>query len=137
MINVIPGITGCYQNPTTFGFFIPFLLLTVFELGLMILTLIRAIQSWRMSSSRLYVVLVKHNIFYYACGLLLSVANILASQFLEYSYYNVLYVFEVVVLAILATRMHLHLWHTNRRAYDSGDPVNFAMSDMSSMNFAA
>jgi hypothetical protein len=40
----------------------------MFSLGLMILTLIRAIQSWRAHSSRLYVVLVKHNIFYYTCG---------------------------------------------------------------------
>jgi len=35
----------------------------------MILTLIRAIQSWRIYPSRLYVVLVNHNIFYYVCGL--------------------------------------------------------------------
>ncbi|KAG1810981.1 uncharacterized protein BJ212DRAFT_1377335, partial [Suillus subaureus] len=34
----------------------------------LILTLIRAIQSWRINPSRLYVVLVKHNIFYYTCG---------------------------------------------------------------------
>jgi hypothetical protein len=40
----------------------------MFSQGLMILTLIRAIQSWRMKSSRLYVVLVKHSIFYYICG---------------------------------------------------------------------
>jgi hypothetical protein len=32
------------------------------------LTLIRAIQSWRKHPSRLYVVLVNHNISYYTCG---------------------------------------------------------------------
>ncbi|KAG2068173.1 hypothetical protein BDR04DRAFT_1143939 [Suillus decipiens] len=134
--SAIPGIPGCYRSSTSSGLFIPFLLLTVFELGLVILTLIRAIQSWRTSSSRLYVVFVKHNIFYYACGLILSVANILASLLLQYSYYHMLYVFEVVILAILATRMHLHLWHANRRAHDTGDPMHITMSDMSSMNFA-
>ncbi|KAG2356335.1 hypothetical protein BDR07DRAFT_454399 [Suillus spraguei] len=137
--SLIPGVTDCYQNPTHSGFFVTFILLAVFELGLMILTLMRAIQSWRLSSSHLYVVLVKHNIFYYACGLLLSVVNIFTSVFLEYSSYrNMLYVFEIVILAILATRMHLHLWQTNQRAYayDSGDPVHITMSDMSSMNFA-
>ncbi|KAG2068184.1 hypothetical protein BDR04DRAFT_1143946 [Suillus decipiens] len=133
----IPGITECQQSSTSFQFFIPFLLLTVFELGLMILTLIRAIQSWRMNSSRLYVVLVKHNIFYYSCGLLLSVANILASLLFQYCDSNMLHIFEVMILAILATRMHLHLRQTNRRAYDSNDPANITMSDMSSMNFAA
>jgi len=32
------------------------------------LTLIPAIQNWRMNSRRLFVVLVKHNVFYYTCG---------------------------------------------------------------------
>ncbi|KAG2069330.1 hypothetical protein BDR04DRAFT_711009 [Suillus decipiens] len=125
--NHFPGVADCYQSKPKFAFFMTFILLTMFELGLMILTLIRAIQSWQLSSSRLYVVLVKHNIFYYACGLLLSVANILASLFLEYSYYNMLYVFEAMTLAILATRMHLHLWQTKRRAYHSSDPVHITI----------
>ncbi|KAG2068183.1 hypothetical protein BDR04DRAFT_787419 [Suillus decipiens] len=122
--SVIPGITGCYQSSTNFRLFVPFLVLTLFELGLMILTLICAVRSWRMSSGRLYVVLVKHNIFYYACGLLFSVINIFTSLLLQYSYRNILYDFQIMILAILATRMHLHLWQTNRRAYDSGDPVH-------------
>jgi hypothetical protein len=37
--------------------------------GLVCLTIIRAIQSWRSSKGLLYIMLVKHNIFYYACGL--------------------------------------------------------------------
>ncbi|KAG2361979.1 hypothetical protein BDR07DRAFT_1087872 [Suillus spraguei] len=87
--------TYCHKV-SGFGSLIPFLLLIVFELGLMILTLIRAIQSWRMSSSRLYVVLVKHNIFYYTCGLLLSGVNVLAILLFQYSYDNILYIFEVI-----------------------------------------
>ncbi|KAG2361982.1 hypothetical protein BDR07DRAFT_1088097 [Suillus spraguei] len=132
--SAIPGITGCYQSSTNFRLFIPFLLLTVFELGLMILTLIRAMQNWRMSSSRLYIVLVKHNIFYYVCGLLLSVANMLTSLLLNYSYYNMLYIFEVMILAILATRMHLDLLQTNRRTRGSSAVVGIPMSDLSSVN---
>ncbi|KAG2068181.1 hypothetical protein BDR04DRAFT_787217 [Suillus decipiens] len=135
--SAIPGIAGCYQSSTNFRLFIPFLLLTVFELGLMTLTLIRAMQNWRMSSSRLYIVLVKHNIFYYACGLLLSVANMLTSLLLNYSYYNMLYIFEVLILAILATRMHLDLWQTNRRTRSSSVVVDIPMSDVSSVNVTA
>jgi len=41
----------------------------MFSQGLMILTLIRAIQSWRTNTNRLFVVLVNHSISYYACGL--------------------------------------------------------------------
>jgi hypothetical protein len=33
------------------------------------LTLIRAILHWRMTRNPLYAVLLKHNFFYYACGL--------------------------------------------------------------------
>jgi hypothetical protein len=41
----------------------------MFSQGLMILTLIRAIQNWRMNTNRLYAILVNHSISYYACGL--------------------------------------------------------------------
>jgi hypothetical protein len=37
-----------------------------FSPGLMILALIRAIQNWRITPSRLYTVLMDHNISYYA-----------------------------------------------------------------------
>jgi hypothetical protein len=39
------------------------------SLGLLTLTLIRAIQNWRITTSRLYIVLVNHNVLYYICGL--------------------------------------------------------------------
>jgi hypothetical protein len=67
--SAIPGITGCYNSSTSFQLSVQYLLLSVFQLGLMILTLIRAIQSWRINSNRLYVVLVKHNVFYYTLAL--------------------------------------------------------------------
>jgi hypothetical protein len=43
--------------------------LTTLSLGLVSLTLIRAMQEWRAVNGPLYNILVKHNIFYYACGL--------------------------------------------------------------------
>ncbi|KAG2359704.1 hypothetical protein BDR07DRAFT_1462402 [Suillus spraguei] len=113
----VPGITGCYWSSGSVQLFIPYLLTSAFELGLMILTLIRAIQSWKTNPSHLYIALVKHNIFYYMCGFLLSVANILASLLLDYSYNDILQVLQFIILAVLATRMHLNLWHVNRHAY--------------------
>ncbi|KAG2030570.1 hypothetical protein BDR03DRAFT_987014 [Suillus americanus] len=117
---------------------------------LMCLTLIRAIQNWRSTNGNLYAVLVKHNIFYYACGLCFSAVNILTLQLFQYGYqamfqeyaflsccklfltaptntYLPTYTFQFIVLAILATRMHLHLWHTDRHTYDSS-----ALSDVMS-----
>ncbi|KAG2104283.1 hypothetical protein BD769DRAFT_1676267 [Suillus cothurnatus] len=110
--SAIPGITGCYNSSTSFQLFIQFLLLSVFQLGLVMLTLIRAIQNWRINinSSSLFVVLVKHNIFYYTCGFLFSVVNIITPLLLQYAYHTMLYDFQVIILAILATRMHRYLW---------------------------
>ncbi|KAG1810923.1 uncharacterized protein BJ212DRAFT_576088 [Suillus subaureus] len=130
-ISAIPGITGCYQSSTSLRIFIPFLLLSAFELGLMTLTLIRAIQHWRTTPSRLYVVLVKHNIFYYTCGFLFSVANIFTSLLLHYSYHAILHDFQFMILAILATRMHRHLWQMKRQTHGSDALMQVPMSDMS------
>ncbi|KAG2139580.1 uncharacterized protein EDB93DRAFT_696118 [Suillus bovinus] len=136
--SAIPGITGCYQSSTSFLYFIPFLLLSLFELLLMILTLIRVMQDWRTNAGRLYVVLVNHNISYYACSFLFSVANIFASLLLQYSYHSVLYDFEFITLAILATRMHLHLWQTNRHPHGStSDHMHISMSEISFVNSTA
>ncbi|KAG1814124.1 hypothetical protein EV424DRAFT_35201 [Suillus variegatus] len=118
--STIPGITGCSRSSSSFQSFVPFLLLSVFQMGLMILTLIRAVQNWRMNSSRMYGVLVSHNISYYACGFVLSVTNILISLLLQDpSYQIILYDFQFIMLVILATRMHLHLWEVNRHTHDA------------------
>ncbi|KAG1793577.1 hypothetical protein EV424DRAFT_1604979 [Suillus variegatus] len=151
--SVIPGISGCYQSSSRYQLSIPFILLSVFELGLMILTLIHAIQDWRTNTSRLYGVLVNHNIFYYACGSrestllravfpysfmiilfaeVISVTNIITSLLLQDSYQTILYDFQFIMLAILAMRMHLHLWQVNR--HPQGSTSTLAMSDISFAN---
>ncbi|KAG2127072.1 hypothetical protein BD769DRAFT_778463 [Suillus cothurnatus] len=101
----------------------------------MVLTLIRAIQNWRKSPSPMYVVLVKHNISYYTCGFLFSVVNIFTSLLLQYSYNSMFHDLQIVILAILVTRMHRHLWQMsmNQHAHSSGF-VRIPMSDMSSAN---
>ncbi|KAG1728317.1 hypothetical protein EDB19DRAFT_162032 [Suillus lakei] len=138
--SAIPSIPGCYWSSDSFLFFMPFVLLFVFALVLVILTLIRVIHSWRLAKGHLHAVLVKHNIFYYACGLLLSAVNVLLPILASnYIYYNLLeqyvpptfvadsmtdlktciYSLQVFILAILATRMHLHLWHIDQLVYVS------------------
>ncbi|KIK41363.1 hypothetical protein CY34DRAFT_214395 [Suillus luteus UH-Slu-Lm8-n1] len=108
--NAIPGIAVCYWSSRSVQYSMSYILFFVSQLGLVSLTLIRVIQSWRMAECHLYIILVKNNMFYYACGLVLSAINVLAPLLFSYSTYP----FEdlqVFVLAILATRMHLHLWY--------------------------
>ncbi|KAG1738004.1 hypothetical protein EDB19DRAFT_2025508 [Suillus lakei] len=120
MTGAIPSTQGCYWDPRSVLFFLSFILLFVFQLGLISLTLIHVIQSWRSDNGHLHVVLMKHNIFYYACGLYVR------KQYLRYdrvidvthtqsTYNSFLETLQVFVLSILATRMHLHLWNTDRR----------------------
>ncbi|KAG1728321.1 hypothetical protein EDB19DRAFT_1913823 [Suillus lakei] len=115
--SAIPGIPGCSLHAQDVRFFLPYIILFVFQLGLISLTLIRVIQSWRLAKGHLHAILVKHNICYYACGLPLNVLlPILVSDPI---YYSLLQDSQVFILAILATRMHLHLWHIDRLVYVS------------------
>ncbi|KAG2152075.1 hypothetical protein BD769DRAFT_1402987 [Suillus cothurnatus] len=115
----IPGITGCYQPSASIGFFVPYVLLSVLELGLISLTLVRALQTWRTANTHIFAVLLKHNIFYYACGLFCSVVNVLTSLLLHHAYKAMFQDFQFIILAILATNMHLHLWHMDQDLHGS------------------
>ncbi|KAG0708219.1 hypothetical protein DFH29DRAFT_893669 [Suillus ampliporus] len=130
----IPGITGCYQSSGSVRLFVPFLLLFGLELMLISLTLTCAIRSWRTTNNRLYVVLLKHNVFYYACGLFFSTVNVLTSLLLEYAYSGMFEDFQFIIHAILATRMHLHLWHLDRNRHnrDSSILSSFPLSSLPS-----
>jgi len=128
----IPGIPGCYRTSSSVQLYLPFILLFVLQLGLVSLTLIRAIRNWRSTRYPLYAALVKHNIFYYACGLLFSALNILVPLiFPDSPYHSFLEDFEVFILAILATRMHLRLWHIDNTEHDYDALVYISMSNMS------
>ncbi|KAG2157971.1 uncharacterized protein EDB93DRAFT_1122434 [Suillus bovinus] len=115
----ISGITGCYQSSGSMRLFVPYLLLFALELMLISLTLTCAIQKWRTTDNSLYDVILKHNTLYYACGLVFSMANVLTSLLLDYAYSGMFQDFQIIVHAILATRMHLYLWHVNRKSNPS------------------
>ncbi|KAG2078742.1 hypothetical protein BDR04DRAFT_331494 [Suillus decipiens] len=129
--SAVPGITGCSWGSRTIQYFMPFILLLVFQLGLFFLTSIRVIQNWRSDKGPLYAILVTHNMFYYACGLLLSVVNVLVpvlhSDSISYFLPKILQIF---ILAILATRMHLHLWHMDQHVDGSNIVPCIPLSDM-------
>ncbi|KAG1737973.1 hypothetical protein EDB19DRAFT_1909420 [Suillus lakei] len=128
--SAIPGITGCDQSSHNVQFFMPFVFLFVFQVGLISLTLIPVIQSWRMAKGPLHAALVKHNILYYGCAVNVFMPLIFPDvrkppNTLQYDRvvdvphtqsinYTALEDFQVFVLAILATRMHLHLWHMDQ-----------------------
>lgn len=127
----IPGITGCFRASGGIGIFVPFILLSALELGLISLTLVRALQTWRTANTHLFAVLLKHNIFYYACGLFCSVVNILTSLLLHHAYNAMFQDFQFIILAILATHMHLYLWHMDRHLHGSDASTLIPLSEIS------
>ncbi|KAG1884099.1 hypothetical protein F4604DRAFT_238940 [Suillus subluteus] len=128
--SAIPGIQGCYRASAV-QVSIMFILLLAFQLGLISLTIIRAVQSWRVVNGPLYDILVKHNIFYYTCALLLTAVNVLTQMlFSQTAYRFVCEVLQFFVLAILATRMHLFLWQIDRQTHGSDGLMYIPMSDM-------
>lgn len=127
----IPGISGCYQPSDSIGFFVPYILLSALELGLISLTLVRALQTWQTANTHLFTVLLKHNIFYYACGLFCSVVNVLASLLLHHAYKAMFQDFQFIILAILATHMHLYLWHMDRHLHGSDALTLIPLSEIS------
>lgn len=127
----IPGITGCYQSSGSVELFLPFVLLFALEFGLLSLTLIRVIYNWRTTNNCLFGILLKHNIFYYACGLFCSAANILMSLLLHDAYNVMFEDVQIVILAMLATSMHLRLWHIDRHIHDSDGLMHIPLSDVS------
>ncbi|KAG1884101.1 hypothetical protein F4604DRAFT_1980072 [Suillus subluteus] len=130
-ISAIPGIHGCYRSSSFVRVSIMFILLLAFQLGLISLTIIRAVQSWRVVNGPLYDILVKHNIFYYTCALLLTAVNVLTQMlFSQTAYRFVCEVLQFFILAILATRMHLFLWQIDRQMHGSEALVHISMSDM-------
>ncbi|KAG2128050.1 uncharacterized protein EDB93DRAFT_1268741 [Suillus bovinus] len=131
-ISGIPGIVGGYRTSSSAKLYLPFILLLVFQLALVSLTLIRAIQDWRSTRYPLHAALVKHNISYYACGLFFSTLNVFVPlAFPDSSYHSFLEDLEVFILAILATRMHLYLWQVNNTVHSFGALVSIPMSDVS------
>ncbi|OJA14112.1 hypothetical protein AZE42_11837, partial [Rhizopogon vesiculosus] len=58
--------------------------------------------------------------------------NIFASLVLKYAYNFLLQNFQIIILAIFATRMHLHLWRADRRIRASDGLMRIPPSDISS-----
>jgi len=91
-------------------------LLVVGELEILLFTLYRSIKHYQSlgSDNLLLKILVQHNIFYFACGLVFSLAVILTVGLLPDVYGDMTSNLQVMMHALLVTRMHLGLWKSDR-----------------------
>ncbi|KAG2114334.1 uncharacterized protein F5147DRAFT_650112 [Suillus discolor] len=118
--SAIPGLTGCYQSSTTFRFFIPFLLFSMFDLGVLL-------------SSRNPHAHTRHTQLADKPKLTHIMHAVFCSWWRTYSH-HCSSIFQFMILATLAMRMHLHLWQMNQHPHSSSALVHIPMSDISFAN---
>ncbi|KAJ8584522.1 hypothetical protein M405DRAFT_936563 [Rhizopogon salebrosus TDB-379] len=121
----IPEITSCYISKTGHVVIVAYIILVIGEtkiLGLMLY------HSWILYRDPeriipLARILVRHNVFYFTCGLFSSALVVVIMFTTPATYYNVASDVQIVLHTILATRMHRELWRaaTYQEASSLGD----------------
>ncbi|KAG0703617.1 hypothetical protein DFH29DRAFT_429385 [Suillus ampliporus] len=113
----IPQVASCYSNRDGRILIIAYMLLIIGELEILSFTLYRSWRLYREIGNELPLVriLIRHNVSYFACGLFFSVMAPAAIYTLPGSYGDVASDLQVVMHAILVTRIHRELCATARR----------------------
>ncbi|OAX35059.1 hypothetical protein K503DRAFT_399129 [Rhizopogon vinicolor AM-OR11-026] len=104
----IPSVS-CFDSGENIVIVAAYSLLVLAELAL------ASFRSWG-RENQLLEVLIHHNIFYFGCGVCLSVAVISTTALLQASYGNTMANAQVVFHALLVTKMHRDLWEADRLA---------------------
>ncbi|KAG2037707.1 hypothetical protein BDR03DRAFT_956636 [Suillus americanus] len=126
----IPGITGYLDTETRTTLCVAFGLLAIAELQILSLLLYRTFKSyggWEIDN-RLMTSLLRHNLLYCGCGFAFSLSVILTAFFLPIPVGHMLAECQVVVQALLVTRMHRGFWRLDRlnASYGISTGVSFS-----------
>ncbi|KAG1887381.1 hypothetical protein F4604DRAFT_1900253 [Suillus subluteus] len=110
----IPKVASCYSSKQSHIVIVAYGLLVIVEIEILSFMLY---QSWKLYREHgndlpLVRVLVRHNMFYFACGLLFSTMAVVAAVALLASYADAVSDLQFVIHGILATRMHRELYNT-------------------------
>jgi len=121
----IPEITSCYTSSMGRVVVVAYIILVIGEteiLGFMLY------HSWILHKEceriiPLVQILIRHNVFYFTCGLFSSTLVVVTLFTAPATYYNVASELQIVVHTILATRMHRELWSaaTHQETSSLGD----------------
>ncbi|KAJ8584523.1 hypothetical protein M405DRAFT_936564 [Rhizopogon salebrosus TDB-379] len=121
----IPEITSCYISKTGHVIIVAFILLVIAETEILGLMLYHSWIRYRETKRIIPLVriLIRHNVFYFTCGLFSSTLVVVVLFTAPAAHYNVASELQIVVHTILATRMHRELWRaaTYQEASSLGD----------------
>ncbi|OAX38273.1 hypothetical protein K503DRAFT_770643 [Rhizopogon vinicolor AM-OR11-026] len=112
---MIPDVPECneFGQPLLWSTILGYLVL---ELAFIILTVVRCTKNRGSTREPLLVLLLKHNIFYYSCGFLFTIVNVLCMlRFqVDHAYDMFFFPIQITMHTILATRMQYQLWEADR-----------------------
>ncbi|KAG2037711.1 hypothetical protein BDR03DRAFT_1091724 [Suillus americanus] len=112
----IPGVSGYLDTETSIRIFVAFGLLAIAELQTLLLLLYRVSKGrggWGIDN-RLMRGLMKDNLLYCGSGFAFSVSVILTANFCPFPIGHMLAECQVVIQALLVTRMHRGFWRSDR-----------------------
>ncbi|KAG1821084.1 uncharacterized protein BJ212DRAFT_1478179 [Suillus subaureus] len=114
MQSPLPKVASCYDSKQSRIIIVAYVLLVIAEIEILSFILYHSWNFYREhgNDAPLVRVLVKHNVFYFACGLLSSTTVVVVVLTLPASYGDVTSILQVAIHGILATRMHRELYNT-------------------------
>ncbi|KAG1722256.1 hypothetical protein EDB19DRAFT_2029382 [Suillus lakei] len=120
-------VASCYTTKQSRIVIVAYALLVIGEIEILSFMLYHSWKLYREHGNILPLmrVLVRNNIFYFACGLLFSTTVVVMVVILPASYGDVASALQFVIHGILATRMHRELYNTVHR------PEEISIRDMS------
>jgi len=109
----IPEITSCYTTKASRVVIVAYMLLVIAEIETLSLMLYHSWKLYRGSGHIIPLVriLIRHNVFYFACGIFFSTALVAIIFTFPTAYSDVASDLQIVLHVILATRMHRELWN--------------------------
>ncbi|KAG0707903.1 hypothetical protein DFH29DRAFT_558556 [Suillus ampliporus] len=114
------------QQPLIAGY----ILLVALEIEVLVLSVYKAFKMYREIRGTLLVLLVQHNVGYFAACLALNGINMISAVGVVTNDNAMIEVTQIILQALLATRMQIHLWKT------AGGRSNSPTNEMSLMEFA-
>ncbi|KAG1843786.1 hypothetical protein DFJ58DRAFT_34668 [Suillus subalutaceus] len=110
----IPIVAGCYSSKQRRIVIVAYIVLVIVEIEILSFMLYHLWRLYREHETDLPLVrvLVRHNMFYFACGLLFSTMTVVVVVTLPASYSDAVLVLQFAIHGILATRMHRELYDT-------------------------
>ncbi|KAG2145184.1 hypothetical protein DEU56DRAFT_195984 [Suillus clintonianus] len=107
-----------------------YVLLVVLQIEVLVLSVYKAFKMYHASRGTLLVLLVQHNVGYFATCLALNGINMMSAVGVVSHDHAMMEVTQVILQALLATRMQIHLWKS------IGGQSDIPMDEMASMSFA-